>query len=198
MALKRPSLKRTLLLGTSSVLVGGGLLVVAGVFYVRSVYNSALSAECSNRPVVDLGMDEVISLRKRRRAYSRSRDASDVFEVSGREASFILAGELDMGVWVEVREDRLVAHLTVPDPQGCYNIEYVGGIDVAEGSLRLVPDSLVVGEADFTSWFRLLDSVWGIDPVAHTAFEERVANIERLEVVNGRIRLQYRDRKVAW
>ena len=174
------------------------VVVLGGLGWVWWTLSGTASDSCEEWAEVDLSIREIVALKDRRRRYQRAYSESAYFEMSGREASFLLKGETEYGVWLEAVGDRLMAHVTAPAEDHCYNIDFVGRIEVHDGAPRLEPESLEVGHTDLTWWLSLRQHWLGLPAIKSEAVRTRLAKVQHLEVRDDLIRVRFVDAESVW
>lgn len=184
------------------VLAGVGVGVAIG--WRSAMGRSLLSRQCMELQRVDLEVSEIVSLKERWKAYRRSSDPEATVSVSPTEATFLVRGESDLGIWLAGRGSTLEAKVTVPAEGGCYNIEYVGGVQVREGLALLDPEKLHIAGQDLTALAGLGGALGsarqavGPDDLEDPHLKRSLANIERMDVVDGQIRIRFVDPDEVW
>lgn len=185
-----------------------GLLVVsavsaliAGGLGANALWRRALSESCAPFARAEITIEDLIALKHRKNAYQASMQDDAYLQMSATEVNVMVQGTIDYDVLFAFEGDTVDAHVTVPTARGCYNVHYVGTIDVRDGVATFVPRSLAVGEVDVSGvvggqTFNLdaaLVRGWVDDRVVRAL--ENSAHVEFTESV---VRIQLTDRWRMW
>lgn len=181
-----------------ALLVGVGLGV--GLGWRVALSRTLVSARCANIPRADMTVDEIVDLKLRWKAYRRDPSPDARFDLSPREAAFLLSGESDTAVHLEGRGDRLIAQLAIPADGGCYNVDFEGRVRVDRGAATLDPDRLLVGGTDLAELATLGGARKVILPedIENPVLQARLANVEALSIEGGRVFLRFTDPDAVW
>jgi hypothetical protein len=178
------------------------VVIVGSAIWLSSLYAGALSPECETWPRIEMPIEEVIALKRRLEAYQQDEDPSATLVLTGDEVTALLREEMDYGIRLVLLGDRIEATVVVPAEGGCYNVHYTGRLRVEERVAKLEPEVLTVGTTDLSDWMR-----GGLYEVDAEMLEDRVdpyviralENTERIEVVDGQMRLRLYDRyQMPW
>jgi hypothetical protein len=202
----RPSLFRRRSTWVALVLVGllGGLALGVGVGWRAAMERSLVSRRCADLPEVDLSVDAIVALKERWRRYTHSDDPDAHLVLSPREASFLLRGESDVGVFLEGAGADLHAELTVPVEEGCYNVDFTGTLEIRRGLAVFDISRLEVGGQDLSGLTGLGGALGsprqalGPDDVEDPDIRAALANIEDLFIRDGAIHVRFVDPSAVW
>ncbi len=179
-------------------LVAAGSIMSA--IYGTWIYRLALSPECAEVQKVDLSMDEIIALKRRRERYQRNPLPDAHLELTGSELSFLLRNKAyAFKIYLELFDNEVTVRGSLPREQGgCYNLAFHGRMTVVQGVARMHPNSLVIGEADLTSWANWYTGDEGILLFSKDMPDPRsadlLANITSMRIEAGMAIVQVRDR----
>ena len=181
--------------------VVGALVLVGGVglaMYLNFLYGLARSSECPDRLLPDITMSELAAVKERLDAY-RLNPAPDAHLVlSDQEASFLLRDVLEFQVWIDTRgADVDVLLVRRDEDDACLTISFAGSLEVDDGVTMVVPDTLVIGEADLTGWTRNRRLVVPTALLSDQG-KELLANIDYLTVEDDELRVRLKDRWGLW
>lgn len=127
-------------LGALCLLLGVGSSGAAGgVWAMRP-------APCMELRQAQFTLDELIETKDKVLAYEEEPEGELV--LSGKEASFVLADNLKFPVWIETRSDELFVQAAIPDHDLCFNVEFLGRVEVEAGLAHVVPTAVKVGSLD--------------------------------------------------
>jgi hypothetical protein len=171
---------------------------IASALYATWLWDRALSDGCDAWEVTDLSMGELIALKQRKDAYQHDPSPDAALELSGQEISFLMRDVLDYGVFVRFLDGDVDALVAIPGRNGCYNVRFVGTVEVDEGVAVVVPRVLVVGEADLSGLVGGLRLVVRPEDLADPGVAESLQNTERLDIEGDRLRLRLSDPWQIW
>jgi hypothetical protein len=187
----------------AALVVGVGVGVALG--WRAALSRTLMSARCRPIPAADMTVDEIVDLKLRWKAYRRDPSADARFELSPREAAFLISGEGAASVHLESVGDRLTASLAIPvDGGGCYNVDFVGQVQVDRGVALVDPDRLVVGGTDLAELNALGGALGGTRKVIHPSditdpeLRAGFANVDKLTIEGGRVFLRFIDPDQVW
>jgi hypothetical protein len=196
--------------GSMSIVGLVSLAAIIGIAYgfwfgMRAVGPHTLSSS-SCRPVKaeDLSVEELVSLKRRWRRYTRSDLADGYFEISPREAAFLLTGEGLASVSLRAEGEQLTAEMAIPTDGGCYNVDFVGLMSVDAGIVAMEPSKLVIGGTDLADLGRLGEvlgatkRVIRADELRDPVLSARLANVASMRVADGRVQLRFIDPDLVW
>ena len=176
------------------VAVGVGITLLAAVVGVGWVRSRALSSECADLRREDLSIDEMIAIKRRVDDYRR--DPSRPLELSGREASFLVREHLRMQAWLGVSGDQIELDLRIPTRERCYDVAFLGTLEVVDGVAHLVPTSFVVGRLDLSWWAGGSAYEIGSGQVSEPGAARLLAHVTSLKVAQGRIAIEVDDPEI--
>lgn len=132
--------------------------VVACVVGLASIWGSWAVEAVGPSPCMELQqaefptIEELIGTKDKVLAYVR--EPVGELSLSGKEASFVLADNLQYPVWIETRNDELFVQMALPDDERCYNIEFLGRVSVEGGLAHVVPSAVRAGQLDLSPFVR--------------------------------------------
>lgn len=187
------------LLGVVAAACVAGL--IGGGQWVNTQWTLAQSDTCDVWEPVDITIEELIALKRRKNAWQAAMDDTAWFDMSDTEVNFLLRGMTDYEILASFQGDVVEAHITAPNPQGCYNVRYRGVAAVHDGVVIVVPETLIVGRLDLTAW--VAGRRFSADGPQLTGWvDERVLsalhNAQDVEVVDSRLRMRLFDRRLIW
>lgn len=180
------------------------LAIVVGVAgigaYGYHMYQRALTAiaSCPERVPVDLAIADIVDIKRRVERYQRDPDTGAELELLGEEIAFLVKGEIDYQVWLDVQGDRVTAFLMQRVEEGCHTVEFEGTVEVADGVASVVPTHLKVGDTDLTQLAGGRRFLLPPDTVPDGRAAAMLTNVRRLRVEGGRVLLRLEDRKGLW
>lgn len=178
-----------------AVLVGA----IAAAVYVNGLLQQMRSPTCEAWAPVDLSIEELIALKRRKEAYQNSVDPGAMLSVDGTQATALLMESLDFDVRLIVVDDLVDATLVAERAEDeCYNVHYVGRLEVRDGIAYATPERLFVGEVDWSPWVRGWRFTIPPDRVGDAAVAKALANTERLDVRGGEIAFRLYDPWALW
>jgi hypothetical protein len=92
----------------------------------------------------------------------------------------------------------MIAHVTVPWRGMCLNIDYEGEFSVTAARATLVPSKLVVGDLDVMFLVGTQPRVFEATDVPDPVLARQLQNLDKMDVIDGIIRLRFRDRWGVW
>ena len=178
------------------------LLLIGGGAFVSAQWSAAVSDTCDTWEPVDIAMENLIALKRRKNAWQASMVDDARLEMSDREVNFILRGTTDYELLATFEGDRIQARITDPLARGgCLNVRFGGRAWVDNRVVYVVPDQITVGEVDLTPLLggrRLAltpDQAEGwVDP----AVLDAVRNAEKIFVEDSTVNVQLYDRRKVW
>lgn len=174
------------------------VLVIGLTLYANHVLSQIRVGDCPDRAQPDVSMLTLVNLKHRLERYQVDPSVDAHLELTGPEASFLLHDLIIYEVWIGAEGDEVDALVVRRQDEQCLTIHYQGGVQIQDGTLLLQPTSLIIGEADLTSWLSLglseLPADWIPDPVAAKV----LSNIHAMEVEDGTLHLQFTDRWSIW
>ncbi len=176
--------------------------MIGGAFALLRIFNGFSSSECASWETTSPSMEEIISLKQRLTKYQTDLSPDAAMEVSGREVTTLLKDLSPYPVRLEVLGDVASLTVVVPDDQGCYNIQYRGGISVTDRTLRLRPEAVVIGSSDLSGWlagreYRFSEAQLRTLGVSD-AIVKQLHNVERLRLKEGSVNIRWYDAYVWW
>ena len=180
-----------------SFLIVAGIAIIGAMGYGYTLWGRAVSSECEERPPPKLAIDELIEMKERLAAYQRDRSASAYLALSVEEFAFLVATKTDIVGDYKLTDQGLEARVMVPRGDGtCYNVDFLGLVDIHRGEVIVRPARLIVGSLDMTSWFqpeyRFKSSYFG--GVAEETFD----NITEIRFAKSEVHLKLHNRKKIW
>ena len=170
------------------------LAVAAGIWWVQA---AMVSGVCELPAPVDLDMASIIALKNKHRAYARDPTGGAALELTEREVNFLLQDMPQLSARVRLSGNRLVARVVNPTNRGCYDLTFAGVVRAHQGKLVIVPDDLQVGSLDLTWLVGGTTLERSPSQVSDQLLAQRVANLESMEVVNGRVHIRMIDPLLA-
>ena len=130
----------------------GGATVLLGMFSLGAsfVWYAAGPATCMELEQVELSLEQIGDIKRRVEGYEQRPEGT--LSLSGDEASFILADNLNYPVHLQASGDEVTAQLALPENGSCFNIEFSGKLEVDQGVARVVPSKLLVGSLNLSGW----------------------------------------------
>ena len=198
---KRPTKENvSAVLGNPAVRYGVGalgVLVLAGAGYGYYLWGSAISTDCEARPAPKLSIDELIDMKERLAVYQRDRSEDAYLPLSIEELGFLIATKTEIVGDYRLTPQGLEAQMMVPRDDGtCYNVDFLGLVDVHRGDILVRPIRLIVGSLDMTTWFQPeyhIDSSY-FGGVAEETFD----NISEIRFGTTEVQLKLHNRKKIW
>ena len=184
-----------------------GLVAVAGLLvgaigvavYARGLLQQMRSPTCEAWAPVDLSIDELIQLKRRKEAYQNSADPTAALSVDGPQATALLRETVAFDVRLLVVDDLVDATLVARwDEDDCYNVHYVGHLEVRDGVAFATPENLFIGEIDWSGWVHGWRFEIGPDRVRDPAVAKALTNTEKLKVDGGQITFRLYDPWALW
>lgn len=178
------------------------VLLIGGGAFVSAQWSAAVSDTCDTWAPVDISIEDLITLKRRKNAWQASMEDDAALVMSDREVNFILRGTTPYELLATFEGDHIRARLTVPlDGGGCLNVTFAGKAHVARRVVTFVPEQLLVGEVDLTPVLggRSIDLTadqaegW-VDPGVLDALR----NAEKVEVKDSAVHIELYDRRKVW
>lgn len=133
------------------VLAGVVLTLLAGVGLTLWIWSRVGPAACDELPREDLSLREMAQLRRRMDTYKG--DPHTPLSLSGREASFLVREQFELPAWLAIDGTEVHLEARLPEDSGrCWNVGFLGRVEVEEGVAHVVPTSFTVGRLDL-GWF---------------------------------------------
>ena len=165
---------------------------VAVAMAVSLMYSRARSTTCQPVEVVDISIDQLIALKRRKEAYQVD-PFNNELALTGDEISFLLRGSVDFEIRLWFEEGKVRALAAVPREGGCYNIEFFGRVEVDDGTVIIAPQDVTVGDMDFAPW--VAGRVYSLLPedFEDPLVVEQLHNTMRVEVRGSQLYIQVDD-----
>ena len=177
--------------------LGMALLCTALIVYSMAL-KWVMSEECVALPEVELTIEDMIAIKKRREVYRKSRDLNASLRLTGREVTFLLADTKRIAIWMRVDGDQVHLRFSQPVEGGCYNVDFTGVISVKDGVAVAVPERLQMGERDLSSLLGGRTFTFEASDIRDPFVAENLANIRTLEVSDGSLELRFIDKWKPW
>ena len=174
------------------------VLLIVGLGGWMWFWSATLDITCRTPEVRQFTVDEFLDLRDRKKAYQRSTAPVAWMSMRPDEATFLLAESKGLFVELAAAENRLSAHLGIPDEGGCYNVYFEGVVDVEDSILRIEPDVVYLGGFDL-SWI-LGGRVYEYDSedIVDPQISGILRNVRALKVEAGELRLRLKNKAMKW
>lgn len=200
------TLSRGSLIAILSLAIGclAGVAVGVVIGFSADMEQSLISKTCRVLPKVDLAVPEIVKLKDRWKAYTRDASPQAALDLSPEEVTFLLQAESEIGVDLSARSDQLSARLTVPVENGCYNVDFNGGLQVQNGLAVVSTERLEVGGQDLSGLMSIGGAIGGTrqaltaDDLEDPRLSRMLRNVETLTVEGGRIRVRFTDPDQVW
>lgn len=157
-----------------------------------SLFSRLGAPSCQEIEHVDLPIEEVIEMKERKEAYQLDPQES-FLALSGDELSFLIRDMYDFSARIWFYEGKLRMDAAVPRGRICYNITFLGEIEVQERRLIVMPEQLVVGEVDLTALGLAGPFEFGSADVEDGQLAEALDNTRAAQVVGERLRVELYD-----
>lgn len=171
--------------------------LIGSALYASWLYQRAWSEECAAWDKVDVSMEDLIRLRSEIRKYQQDPAPGAALVLTGDDVNVLLG---------EGRAFRMQAHfvgaeaslrLSLPQEEGCYNIDYLGSLEVRDGVVLLQPRHLWIGDADVGF---LVGSSIAIEAEQFPEDElsKLIGNMSSLTVEGGEVHVRFDNRWDLW
>jgi hypothetical protein len=182
-----------LLVGFAAAACG---LAVAAWSLRAPIARVAVGESCHPVVAPELDMIELIALRRKTTSYLFNQDQP--LSLSDREMSWVLTEQYRVPVEIAAEGAVVTARKPIPlDGGGCGDLEFVGGVSVAGGVMRVTPSRVRFG-----SWPIPVfpGATLQVDPLRlgpdGPAADRLIHAIDSLEVRDGSFRLTLSDTKI--
>jgi len=168
---------------------GGGFVLLAGVSLAYTW--SLATSGCEELRRSDLSLHDMVMIK--RQIDKAEKEPATPIQLNGEEATFLLADNLRLPVYIDAADDELHAHVVLEQEARCFDIRFQGRVEVDKGVASVMPSRLKLGSLDLSSV--LGDRVWTLpdwllgDPEVAAVLD----NTDRRRVAGGTIEVQMED-----
>lgn len=157
------------------------------------------STECPEVRWVDLDVDDIVILKDRLQVYRLDPDPDAELTLDGNEATFLLRDLLPYDIDLVVDGEHVTAVVVRElEEEGCRAILFEGTLEVDDGTVRLEPDRLRVGDAELAGLLGPFSVRVSSSRLADEDAAELLANIQHLRVADGALHIRFDDRWSLW
>ena len=168
--------------------VGTAVLLMSGTLGYNYVHAQVYDDVCRPVTEIDLSLSEMATMNTRLQVYQLDPGRDAHVGLSSEESSFMLAQFFDPSIRVRVGEGLVGIQTSVRRASGCVAVDAVGTLIVEDRVASFTPVELRLGDLDVmalripvgTMVFEVADF-----EDEHPRLAEQLANIDRLEVVDG-------------
>jgi hypothetical protein len=174
---------------------------VGGAAYVSAQWSAAVSDTCETWDPVDISIDELIALKRRKNAWQASMDDHAALPMSDREVNFILHKSMSFELLAEFSGDTIHARVAAPLTNGCLNVQFDGRAWVDDRVAYFAPDRLIVGELDLSGVFagrQIAITTDLVDGQVDAGVLNALDNAEKIVVKDSTVHIQLYDRRKVW
>ena len=156
------------------------------------VYSRVVSETCQDVEIVDISIEDLIALKRRKEAYQID-PFNNELGLTGEEVSFLMRGNFEGGARVWFTDGLTEVRATVPREGGCYNLYFSGDLRVDAGTVNIQPEEMSVGDLDLTPW--LAGRVYSLRPedFEDPLLIEQLHNTTRIEVRGDQLFIEVHD-----
>ena len=172
-----------------AAVAGAGVVVLSGV---SAAYTWSLATSgCDELRRSDLSLHDMVMIK--RQIDKAEKEPTTAIQLNGEEATFLLADNLRLPVYIDAADDELLAHVVLEQKERCIDIRFQGRVEVDQGVASVMPSRLKLGSLDLSSV--LGDRMWTLPDwlVGDHEVAAVLDNTDRLRVEGDTIEVQMED-----
>lgn len=176
----------------------GAAAMVFAALSLTLIYERVGSDSCEEVEIVDLPMHRILLMKRRKEAYQRNPNRVH-FWLSAEELTFILGGQENFQLHLWFSNKTTTADVVLWHDERCYEIKFVGDVEVVHGEIRLTPAKISIGELDLSWLLSGVPVVVASSDVDEPWLREGLNNVRAARIENNQALIEFIDPwKIPW